>query len=87
MTYKVKAGSATAALAVSKKFSDACSGKVSISSALPISEGAVVDPVICLYTTGDVAAKTTGSLSVRARGQVAQRQVGRAVRDQDLSLG
>ena len=66
VTYKVKAGSATAALAVSKKFSDACSGKVSVSSALPISAGAVVDPVICLYTTGDVAAKTTGSLSVRA---------------------
>ena len=66
VTYKVKAGSATAALAVSKKFSDHCSGKVSVSSALPIGAGAVVDPVVCLHTTGAVAAKTTGSLSVRA---------------------
>jgi voltage-dependent anion channel protein 2 len=63
VTYGVKAKSASAALAVSKKFSDACSGKIAVSSALPITEGAVLDPVLSLYTTGDVAAKTTGSVS------------------------
>ena len=64
VVYKVKASSASCAVAMSKKFSDACSGKIAVSSALPIS-GGVVDPVISLYTTGDVAAKTTGSLSVQ----------------------
>ena len=53
-----------ASLALSKKFSDACSGKVSVSSPLPVN-GGVFNPVLSLYTTGDVAAKTTASLSVQ----------------------
>ena len=35
---------------------------MSVSSPLPVN-GGVADPVISLYTTGDVAAKTTGSVS------------------------
>jgi voltage-dependent anion channel protein 2 len=62
VVYGVKSKTASASVALAKKFSDACSGKVSVSSPLPVN-GGVVDPVISLYTTGDVAAKTTGSVS------------------------
>jgi hypothetical protein len=65
VTYKVKAKSCDVSLAVSKKFSDFCSGKVAISSAVPINGTGQIDPVVAVYTTGDIAAKTTGSLSVR----------------------
>ena len=62
VVYGVKSKTASASVALAKKFSDACSGKVSVSSPLPVN-GGVADPVISLYTTGDVAAKTTGSVS------------------------
>ena len=65
VVYKVKASDASAALAVSRKFSDVCSGKLAVSSAVPLKAGTAIDPVFSLHTTGDVAAKTTGSLSVQ----------------------
>lgn len=64
VSVKMKSKAVAASLALSKKFSDACSGKVSVSSPLPVN-GGVFNPVLSLYTTGDVAAKTTASLSVQ----------------------
>eukprot|EP00227_Mantoniella_beaufortii_P020189 CAMPEP_0197577888 /NCGR_PEP_ID=MMETSP1326-20131121/2340_1 /TAXON_ID=1155430 /ORGANISM="Genus nov. species nov., Strain RCC2288" /LENGTH=287 /DNA_ID=CAMNT_0043141011 /DNA_START=43 /DNA_END=906 /DNA_ORIENTATION=+ len=62
--YKLKKGDLSASAAVAHKITGKCSAKIAVASPLPLN-GAKMNPVLQLQTSGTVAACTTGTFSVQ----------------------